>query len=80
MSVQMSQVLAPTKDKAANSQLKLAFLAQTDSCTESWREIGGRVLQYVYKSSGGGYSCKVFLVGCVCVCVHVCTCIISVFD
>lgn len=77
MSVQMSQVLALTEDKAANSQLKLSFLPKTDSCIESWSKIGGRVL---YKSSGGGYSSKVFLVGCVCMCVHVCACIISVFD
>lgn len=80
MSVQMSQVLALTEDKAANSQLKLSFLPKTDSCIESWSKIGGRVL---YKSSrllAGGYSSKVFLVGCVCMCVHVCACIISVFD
>lgn len=38
MSVQMSQVLLLTKDKAANSELKLAFLAKTDSCIEGWSD------------------------------------------
>lgn len=53
MSVQMSQVLPLAKDKATNSELKLAVLAKTDSCIESSSKIGGRVL---YKSSqGGGY-------------------------
>lgn len=45
MSVQMSQVLPPTKDKAANSELKLAFLAKTDSCIESWSDCKESALQ-----------------------------------
>lgn len=45
MSVQMSQVLPPAKDKAANSELKLASLAKTDSCIESWSDCRESVLQ-----------------------------------
>ncbi len=45
MSVQMSQVPPLTKDKAANSELKLAFLAKTDSCIESWSDWRESALQ-----------------------------------
>lgn len=67
MSVQMSQVLPLTKDKAAHSELQLAFLAKkTDSCIESRSGIGGRAH---CKSSGEVTCVSVWRNLCVCVCV-----------
>lgn len=76
MSVQMSQVLPPTKDKAANSELWLAFLAKTDSCIESWSDCTESALQ---KFRGRLFLQGLSVWGAV-VCAHVCVCIISAFD
>lgn len=69
MSVQMSQVLPLTKDKASNSDFKLAFLAKTDSCIESWSDWRKSVLQ---KFRGEVTSARSFCVENCCVCACVC--------
>ena len=83
MSVQMSQVLPLAKDKAANSELKLAFRAKTDSCIESWSDWRESVLlKFRGRLLLQGLSVRktdVWIYVCVCVCVHSCVCVSLVY-
>lgn len=68
MSVQMSQVLPLAEDKAANSELKLAFWPKLTAVLKAGVRLEGECSIKVQ-----GEVCKVFLCGgtgvCLCVCV-----------